>query len=144
MIDRACSALLALAGGLLLLAPGANAADDKLCAIKRIQHAASGVNISFVAGRQVMVMHDQEGDLLWIDAAARDGGTQQGLPVRHSLALKEGEEAYVINSATERCRLVVNRVNGRIGIDVEVSTPNAQPYPSRRTTGRGATFLPAE
>jgi hypothetical protein len=144
MIQRARSALLALTGSLLLLTSGAHAADERPCSIKRIEHTATGVSVSFVAGRQVMLMHDQEGDLIWIDAGAREGGTQQGLPTQHALALKEGEEAYVINAANERCRLAVNRQNGRIGIDVEISTPTAKPYPSRRSTGRGATFLPAE
>src|SRR5436190_1444223 len=144
MIHRAFSALLGLSGGLLFFAAGADAADERPCAIKRIARDGTGITVSFVAARQVMLMHDQEGDLYWIDAGARDGGTQQGLPTRRSLALKEGEEAYVITSATERCRLSVNRVNGRIGIDVEISTAKKEPYPSRRSGSRGATFLPAE
>jgi len=99
MIQPARLTVLCLAGGLSLLAaflaPGADAAEERLCLLKRIEATKNGVNLYFTAARQVMLMHDdQEGDLYLIDAAARETeGSATAPKVMHSLPLRAGEEA---------------------------------------------------
>src|SRR5215470_8477224 len=92
--------VLCLAGGLALLAAGAEAADERLCLLKRIEQTKSGVNLHFTAARQVMLMHDQEGDLYMIDAKARETDGSATTPkVMHWLPLKAGEEAVLRTTA---------------------------------------------
>src|SRR5258707_14882484 len=72
MIRPARLALLCLAGCLPFVPAGAGAADERLCSIKRVEQTASGIKVYFVVRRQIMLMHEQEGDLYWIDAGARE------------------------------------------------------------------------
>jgi len=117
-------AVFCLAGSLALLAAGADAADERLCSIKRIEPTTTGVNLYFTAARQVMLMHDQEGDLYLIDAAARESDGSANAPrTRHSLPLRAGEQAVLRNTADERCSITLARRNGKVGIEVELSGP---------------------
>src|SRR5205085_6674941 len=89
MMHPARLAAFCLAASLALLAAGADAADERLCSIKRIEPTTTGVNLYFTAARQVMLMHDQEGDLYLIDAAARESDGSANAPrTRHSLPLR--------------------------------------------------------
>jgi hypothetical protein len=149
MIRSARLVLLSWAGGLCLLSPGAWAADERLCALKRIEATGDGVTLWFTAARQVVLMHgDQEGDLYTIDAAARESeGSGDGPKTRHALALRAGEEAVVRNTGNERCSIILARRNGKVGVDVGLSGPG---WEGKRTTPKTATspryekFLPAE
>jgi hypothetical protein len=128
MTQPARLAALCLAGGLSLLAAflaaGAQAADERLCSLKRIEQTKSGVNLYFTAARQVMLMHDQEGDLYLIDAAARETEGSATTPkTMHWLPLKAGEEAVLRNTADERCSITLSQRNGKVGVEVELSGP---------------------
>ena len=149
MIRSARLVLLSWAGCLCLLSPGARAADERLCALKRIEATTDGVNLWFTAARQVVLMHDdQEGDLYTIDAAARESeGSGDGPKTRHSLALRAGQAAVVRNSGNERCSITVARRNGKVGVDVELSGPGwegKRNAPKIATSPRYEKFLPAE
>jgi len=116
--------VLCLAGGLSLLAGGADAADERLCLLKRIEATKSGVNLYFTAARQVMLMHDQEGDLYVIDAAARETDGSATTPkVMHWLPLRAGEEAVLRTTADERCSITLSQRGGKVGVEVELSGP---------------------
>jgi hypothetical protein len=122
MIQPTRLTVLCLAGGLSLLAPGADAADERLCLLKRIEATKSGVNLYFTAARQVMLMHDQEGDLYMIDAAARETEGSATTPkTMHSLPLRAGEEAVLRTTADERCSITLSQRNGKVGVEVELS-----------------------
>ena len=148
MTRSARLALLCWAGSLPLLAPEAEAADERLCALKRIEQTANGVNLYFVAARQVMLKHgDQEGDLYLIDGAARETeDPTDGPKTRHALPLRAGEEAVVRNTGEERCAITVARRNGKVGVDVELSGPGweAKRTAPKSTNARYEKFLPAE
>jgi hypothetical protein len=139
MISPVRIALMCLAGALLPAAAGA--ADERLCSIKRVEQTPSGVNVYFTVRRQVMLMHEQEGDLYWIDAGApaQKAADQKTLP---ALPLAAGEEA-VVRDPKERCSLMLGRRNGKVGIDVEVTTSSKAKTDARGTDKRGK-FLPAE
>jgi len=144
-----------LAGGLSLLAAGADAADERLCLLKRIEQTKSGVNLHFTAARRVMLMHDQEGDLYMIDAAARETEGSDTTPkTMHWLPLKAGEEAVLRTTADERCSITLSQRNGKVGVEVELSGPG---WEGKRSATSGTTagapkssnprfgkFLPAE
>ena len=133
-------ALMCLAGAALLPA-AAGAADERLCSIKRVEQTPGGVNVYFTVRRQVMLMHEQEGDLYWIDAGVPEqkAADQKTL---HALPLAAGEQA-VVRNPDERCSLALGRRNGKIGIDVEVSAWN-NPKTAPRGTDKRGKFLPAE
>src|SRR5690349_21361443 len=105
--------------GCALLPAAAGAADERLCSIKRVEQTPGGVNVYFTLRRQVMLMHEQEGELYWIDAGAPEqkAADQKTL---HALPLAAGEEA-VVRDPKERCSLILGRRNGKVGIDVEIS-----------------------
>ena len=127
--------VLTLAGGLSLLAGGADAADEKLCLLKRIEQTKSGVNLHFTAARQVMLMHDQEGDLYMIDAAARETDGSDSKPkTMHWLPLKAGEEAVIRPTANERCSITLSQRGGKVGVEVELSGPG---WEGKRSTASG-------
>jgi hypothetical protein len=147
---------LSLAGGLWLLAPGADAADERLCLLKRIEQTKNGVNLHFTAARQVMLMHDdQEGDLYLIDAKARETDGSATTPkVMHWLPLKAGEEAVLRTTADERCSITLSQRNGKVGVEIELSGPG---WEGKRNASSGTSagaakpsnprfgkFLPAE
>jgi hypothetical protein len=151
--------VLCLAGGLSLLAPGADAADERLCLLKRIEATKSGVNLYFTAARQVMLMHDQEGDLYMIDAAARETEGSATTPkTMHSLPLRAGEEAVLRTTADERCSITLSQRNGKVGVEVELSgsgwegkrsapagtAAGASASAPKSTNPRFGKFLPAE
>jgi hypothetical protein len=151
--------VLCLAGGLSLLAAfvaaGADAADERLCLLKRIEATKSGVNLHFTAARQVMLMHDQEGDLYLIDAAARETDGSATTPrTMHWLPLKAGEEAVLRTTADERCSITLSQRNGKVGIEVELSGPGwegkrnatsgTSPGAPKSSNPRFGKFLPAE
>jgi hypothetical protein len=155
MIQPARLVILCLAGGLSLLAVGADAADERLCLLKRIEATKSGVNLYFTAARQVMLMHDQEGDLYMIDAKARETDGSATTPkTMHWLPLKAGEEAVLRTTADERCSITLSQRGGKVGVEVELSGPgwegkrNASSGPSpgapKPTNPRFGKFLPAE
>ena len=159
MIQPARLLVLCLAGGLALiaafLAAGADAADERLCLLKRIEQTKSGVNLHFTAARQVMLMHDQEGDLYLIDAAAREtDGSATAPKVMHWLPLKAGEEAVLRTTADERCSITLSQRNGKVGIEVELSgpgwegkrpaPPGTAPGTAKPTNPRFGKFLPAD
>jgi hypothetical protein len=132
-------ALVFLAG--VLLPAAAGAADERPCSIKRVELTSSGVNVYFTVRRQVMLMHEQEGDLMWIDAGAPEQ-TAADQKTLHALPLAAGEEA-VVRNPTERCSLVLGRRNGKVGIDVEVSALAKSKTAPRGPDTHGK-FLPAE
>jgi hypothetical protein len=140
MIQPARLTVLCLAGGLSLLAaflaPGADAAEERLCLLKRIEATKNGVNLYFTAARQVMLMHDdQEGDLYLIDAAARETeGSATAPKVMHSLPLRAGEEAVLRTTADERCSITLSQRNGKVGVEIELSGPG---WEGRRTAPAG-------
>lgn len=135
MTRSARLAVFCLAGGLSLLAAGADAADEQLCLLKRIEQTKSGVNLHFTAARQVMLMHDQEGDLYMIDAKARETDGSATTPkVMHWLPLKAGEEAVLRTTADERCSITLSQRGGKIGVEVELSGPG---WEGKRTTSSG-------
>jgi hypothetical protein len=148
--------VLCLAGGLSLLAGGADAADERLCLLKRIEQTKNGVNLHFTAARQVMLMHDdQEGDLYLIDAKARETDGSATTPkVMHWLPLKAGEEAVLRTTADERCSITLSQRNGKVGVEIELSGPG---WEGKRNASSGTSagaakpsnprfgkFLPAE
>jgi hypothetical protein len=148
--------VLCLAGGLSLLAGGADAADERLCLLKRIEQTKNGVNLHFTAARQVMLMHDdQEGDLYMIDAKARETDGSSTTPkVMHWLPLKAGEEAVLRTTADERCSITLSQRNGKVGVEIELSGPG---WEGKRNASSGTSagaakpsnprfgkFLPAE
>ena len=136
MIQPALLVVLCLAGGLSLLASRADAADERLCALKRIEQTTSGVNLHFVAARQVMLVHDQEGDLYLIDAAAREqDGSATAPKTMHWLPLKAGEQAVLRSTADERCSITLAQRNGKVGIEVELSGPG---WDGKRSAPPGA------
>jgi len=155
MTQSARLTVLCLAGGLALLAAGADAADEKPCLLKRIEQTKSGVNLHFTAARQVMLMNDQEGELYMIDAKARETDGSATTPkVMHWLPLKAGEEAVLRTTADERCSITLSQRNGKVGVEVELSGPgwegkrNASSGPSpgapKPSNPRFGKFLPAE
>jgi hypothetical protein len=155
MIQPARFIVLCLAGGLSLLAPGADAADERLCLLKRIEQTKSGVNLHFTAARQVMLMHEQEGDLYLIDAAARETDGSATTPkTMHWLPLKAGDEAVLRTTTDERCSITLSQRNGKVGIEVELSGPGwegKRTAPSgtpasgpKSTSPRFGKFLPAD
>ena len=126
---------------LALLPAAAGAVDERPCSIKRVEQTRSGVNVYFTARRQVMLMHEQEGDLYWIDAGAPEQKAAEQKTL-HALPLASGEEA-VVRNANERCSLMLGLRNGKVGIDVEVSASKNAKTDARGTDKLGR-FLPAD
>jgi len=134
-------ALLCLAGCLPLVPAWAGAADERLCSIKRVEQTASGINVYFVVRRQIMLMHEQEGDLYWIDAGARESEAS-GQKTLHALPLRPGEEA-VVRNPDERCTLTLAQRKGKVGVDIEVFAWN-NPKTAPKGTDKRGKFMPAQ